>query len=126
VRPGGKDRRRLGRTKSGSGRHKGVERWSSTTFWISQRVSGSRHARYIFLINRITVEAGRMTTEVVSYSLRQTVFMILKTLVVRASQNNLDLTYYKVESDVTLSSSVVCNQSRIYAHIFDSTYPRQA
>jgi osomolarity two-component system sensor histidine kinase NIK1 len=31
--------------------------------------------------------------EQVSFSLRQTVFGILKTLVVRASQNNLDLTY---------------------------------
>ncbi|KIJ97792.1 hypothetical protein K443DRAFT_681283 [Laccaria amethystina LaAM-08-1] len=39
------------------------------------------------------IEAGRMTMEAVSYSLRQTVFGILKTLVVRASQNNLDLTY---------------------------------
>ncbi len=34
-----------------------------------------------------------MTMEAVSYSLRQTVFSVLKTLVVRASQNNLDLTY---------------------------------
>ena len=34
-----------------------------------------------------------MTMEQVSYSLRQTVFGILKTLVVRASQNQLDLTY---------------------------------
>ena len=34
-----------------------------------------------------------MTMEQVSYSIRQTVFGILKTLVVRASQNNLDLTY---------------------------------
>jgi osomolarity two-component system, sensor histidine kinase NIK1 len=33
-----------------------------------------------------------MTMEAVPYSLRQTVFGILKTLVVRASQNNLDLT----------------------------------
>jgi osomolarity two-component system sensor histidine kinase NIK1 len=39
------------------------------------------------------IEAGRMTMEAVSYSLRQTVFGILKTLVIRASQNNLDLTY---------------------------------
>ncbi|KII84955.1 hypothetical protein PLICRDRAFT_116963 [Plicaturopsis crispa FD-325 SS-3] len=39
------------------------------------------------------IEAGRMTMEAVTYSLRQTVFGILKTLVVRASQNNLDLTY---------------------------------
>jgi len=37
--------------------------------------------------------------EAVSYSLRQTVFGILKTLVVRASQNNLDLTY-DVEADI--------------------------
>lgn len=34
-----------------------------------------------------------MTMEQVSYSIRQTVFGILKTLVVRASQNQLDLTY---------------------------------
>ena len=34
-----------------------------------------------------------MTMEQVSYSLRQTVFGILKTLVVRASQNQLELTY---------------------------------
>ncbi|KAG9312444.1 HAMP TYPE histidine kinase [Chiua virens] len=45
------------------------------------------------------VEAGRMTMEAVSYSLRQTVFGILKTLVVRASQNNLDLTY-DVDPDI--------------------------
>jgi osomolarity two-component system sensor histidine kinase NIK1 len=47
----------------------------------------------------IEVEAGRMTMEAVSYSLRQTVFGILKTLVVCASQNNLDLTY-DVEPDI--------------------------
>lgn len=40
-----------------------------------------------------------MTMEAVSYSLRQTVFGILKTLVVRASQNHLDLTY-DVEPDI--------------------------
>jgi osomolarity two-component system sensor histidine kinase NIK1 len=40
-----------------------------------------------------------MTMEAVSYSLRQTVFGILKTLVVRATQNNLDLTY-DVEPDI--------------------------
>ncbi|KAG6333867.1 hypothetical protein ID866_5222 [Astraeus odoratus] len=45
------------------------------------------------------IEAGRMTMEAVSYSLRQTVFGILKTLVVRASQNNLDLTY-DVDPDI--------------------------
>ncbi|KAL0948366.1 hypothetical protein HGRIS_010948 [Hohenbuehelia grisea] len=45
------------------------------------------------------IEAGRMRMEAVSYSLRQTVFGILKTLVVRASQNNLDLTY-DVEPDI--------------------------
>ena len=46
-----------------------------------------------------SVEAGRMTMEQVSYSLRHTVFGILKTLVVRASQNNIDLTY-DVDSDI--------------------------
>ena len=40
-----------------------------------------------------------MTMEAVSYSLRQTVFGILKTLVVRAHQNNLDLTY-DVQPDI--------------------------
>jgi osomolarity two-component system, sensor histidine kinase NIK1 len=46
----------------------------------------------------VSVEAGRMTMEAVSYSLRQTVFGILKTLV-RASQDNLNLTY-DVEPDI--------------------------
>lgn len=50
-------------------------------------------------LGALIVEAGRMTMEAVSYSLRQTVFGILKTLVVRASQNNLDLTY-DVEPDI--------------------------
>ncbi|KZT34623.1 HAMP TYPE histidine kinase, partial [Sistotremastrum suecicum HHB10207 ss-3] len=45
------------------------------------------------------IEAGRMTMEQVSYSLRHTVFGILKTLVVRASQNSLDLTY-DVDPDI--------------------------
>nr|QDK64581.1 histidine kinase Sln1p [Ganoderma lucidum] len=45
------------------------------------------------------IEAGRMTMEQVSYSIRQTVFGILKTLVVRASQNQLDLTY-DVDPDI--------------------------
>ncbi|KAL0957738.1 hypothetical protein HGRIS_001516 [Hohenbuehelia grisea] len=40
-----------------------------------------------------------MRKEAVSYSLRQTVFGILKTLVVRALQNNLDSTY-NVEPDI--------------------------
>ena len=47
----------------------------------------------------VEVEADRMTMEAVSYSLHQTVFGILKTLVVCASQNNLDLTY-NVEPDI--------------------------
>ena len=47
----------------------------------------------------LAVEAGRMTMEQVSYSIRQTVFGILKTLVVRASQNQLDLTY-DVDPDI--------------------------
>ena len=41
-----------------------------------------------------------MTMEQVPYSLRQTVFGILKTLVVRASQNQLDLTY-EVDPDIS-------------------------
>ena len=50
-------------------------------------------------IAHVSVEAGRMTMEQVSYSIRQTVFGILKTLVVRASQNQLDLTY-DVDPDI--------------------------
>ena len=46
-----------------------------------------------------SVEAGRMTMEQVSFSFRQTIFGILKTLVVRASKNNLDLTY-DVDPDI--------------------------
>ena len=41
-----------------------------------------------------------MTMEQVPYSLRQMVFGILKTLVVRASQNQLDLTY-EVDPDIS-------------------------
>ncbi|KAJ7440356.1 hypothetical protein B0H11DRAFT_2293007 [Mycena galericulata] len=37
------------------------------------------------------IEAGRMTMEAVSYSMRQTIFDILKTLVGRATQKGLDL-----------------------------------
>jgi osomolarity two-component system sensor histidine kinase NIK1 len=40
-----------------------------------------------------------MTMEAMSYSLRQTIFGIPKTLVICASQNNLDLTY-DVEPDI--------------------------
>jgi osomolarity two-component system, sensor histidine kinase NIK1 len=60
----------------------------------------SENLVYSYWLNlNLTVEAGRMTMEAVSYSLRQTVFGILKTLVVRATQNNLDLTY-DVEPDI--------------------------
>ncbi|KAF8805462.1 HisKA-domain-containing protein [Phlegmacium glaucopus] len=41
----------------------------------------------------ISKKADSTTMEAVSYSLRQTVFGILKILVVRATQNNFDLTY---------------------------------
>ncbi len=67
--------------------------------WISRRVSVVINMALSGRLKRGTVEAGRMTMEAVSYSLRQTVFGILKTLVVRASQNNLDLTY-DVEPDI--------------------------
>ena len=66
-------------------------------------ISKSMCHRDLPAINSLThtrlVEAGRMTMEQVSFSLRQTVFGILKTLVVRASQNNLDLTY-DVDPDI--------------------------
>jgi len=45
------------------------------------------------------VEAGQMTMERVSFLLRQTVFGILKTLVVHACNSNLDLTY-DVDPDI--------------------------
>ena len=62
-------------------------------------ISFSLFFPFFFFISFPVVEAGRMTMEAVSYSLRQTVFGILKTLVVCASQNNLDLTY-DVEPDI--------------------------
>ncbi|CAD6583762.1 MAG: histidine kinase osmosensor [Cyphobasidiales sp. Tagirdzhanova-0007] len=39
------------------------------------------------------IEAGRMTMEEITYSLRSAVFGVLKTLAVKASQNKLDLLY---------------------------------
>ena len=39
------------------------------------------------------VEAGRMTMEEITYSIRTAVFGVLKTLAVKASQNKLDLMY---------------------------------
>ncbi|KAF8332381.1 histidine kinase [Cantharellus anzutake] len=39
------------------------------------------------------IEAGRMTMEQVAFSLRTTIYGMLKSLVVRASQNNIDLLY---------------------------------
>ena len=66
-------------------------------------ISKSKCHRNLPAVNSLShtrlVEAGRMTMEQVSFSLRQTVFGILKTLVVRASQNNLDLTY-DVDPDI--------------------------
>lgn len=50
---------------------------------------------YILDISKI--EAGRMTMETVTYSLRQNVFEVLKTLIVRISQNHLT---YNVEPDI--------------------------
>jgi osomolarity two-component system sensor histidine kinase NIK1 len=46
-----------------------------------------------------TVEAGRMTMEQISYSVRSAVFGVLKTLAVKASQSKLDL-LFKIQSDV--------------------------
>jgi len=50
-----------------------------------------------------SVKAGRMIMEAVTYSLRQTIFGILKTLVVRVSQKNMYLTY-EIESVVPYDS----------------------
>lgn len=51
-----------------------------------------------------------MTMEAFSYSLRQTVFGIFKTLVARASQNNLDLTYdVELDNPNVRSSNLVVN-----------------
>jgi osomolarity two-component system sensor histidine kinase NIK1 len=71
----------------------------SMTFWTFQKVR--LHLcilSFLVIASFSSVEAGRMTMEAVSYSLRQTVFGILKTLV---SQNNLDLTY-DVEPDIPI------------------------
>ena len=45
------------------------------------------------------IEAGRMTMEEISYSVRSAVFGVLKTLAVKASQNKLDL-LYKIEPEI--------------------------
>ena len=45
------------------------------------------------------IEAGRMTMEEISYSIRSAVFGVLKTLAVKAAQSKLDL-MYAVESDI--------------------------
>jgi osomolarity two-component system sensor histidine kinase NIK1 len=45
------------------------------------------------------IEAGRMNMEAVNYSMRQTIYGILKTMVVRASHSNLDLTY-DIDADI--------------------------
>jgi len=47
----------------------------------------------------LKLDSGRMIMDQVPFSFRQTVFGILKTLVVRAAGNNLDLTY-NVDSDI--------------------------
>src|SRR5258708_594556 len=46
-----------------------------------------------FFLSHILVEAGRMTMEQVAFSLRGTIYGMLKSLVVRATQNNIDLLY---------------------------------
>jgi osomolarity two-component system, sensor histidine kinase NIK1 len=66
---------------------------------ISKSKYSSRSYAIVDQMSHQSVEAGRMTMEQVSFSFRQTVFGILKTLVVRASQNNLDLTY-DVDPDI--------------------------
>ena len=45
------------------------------------------------IVAACSVEAGRMTMEEISYSVRTAVFNVLKTLAVKASQNKLDLMY---------------------------------
>ncbi|KAG8895258.1 histidine kinase osmosensor, partial [Tulasnella sp. 417] len=56
------------------------------------------------------IEAGRMTMEMVTYSLRATVYGILKTLVVRASQNDVDLIY---EIDPTIPDQLIGDALRL-------------
>ncbi|KAG8910547.1 histidine kinase osmosensor [Tulasnella sp. 417] len=50
------------------------------------------------------IEAGQMTMEMVTYSLRATVYGILKTLAVRASQKDVDLIY---EIDPTIPDQLI-------------------
>lgn len=77
--------------------------------WVASSVPGSTNSyghRYerlvpIVLATLRTVEATCIAMKAASDSLRQTVFGILKMLVVRASQNNLNL-MYDVESDIPI------------------------
>ncbi|KAF8321300.1 hypothetical protein DL93DRAFT_2052095 [Clavulina sp. PMI_390] len=56
------------------------------------------------------IEAGRMTIEQVAFSLRTTVFGMLKSLVVRANQNNIDLTY---EVDARIPDQLIGDALRL-------------
>jgi osomolarity two-component system sensor histidine kinase NIK1 len=66
---------------------------------ISKRKCHRKHFSTRLLTNFRSVETGRIVMERVSFSFRQTVFGILKTLVVRAAGNNVDLTY-DVDPDI--------------------------
>lgn len=66
---------------------------------ISRRKHHRMYVSIHLLTNVRSVETGRMVMEQVPFSFRQTVFGILKTLVVRAAGNNVDLTY-DVDPDI--------------------------
>jgi len=66
---------------------------------ISKRRCNRKHFSAHLLTNVRTVETGRMVLELAPFSFRQTVFGWLKTLVVRAAGNNVDLTY-DVDPDI--------------------------
>src|SRR6266566_7780371 len=57
---------------------------------ISKRKCHRKYVSIRLLTNVRSVEIGRMVMEHVSFSFRQTVFGILKTLVVRAAGNSVD------------------------------------
>lgn len=67
----------------------------STSFFLSFLFffSYQQSPRMLTCILGLAVEAGRMTMEAIPFSLRSVVFSVLKTLYVKAAQNNLDLIF---------------------------------
>lgn len=60
---------------------------------MGHRSPPSPAQRWLTLLH-VTVEAGRMTIEMIPFSLRTAVFSVLKTLCVKASEQTLDLIWH--------------------------------